>query len=134
MLSLHCNLLKRIVMETKEKTGMDAVAQVIFRHSAERPGYYLCHYGHLTSEGTFAEASELSFWDFLKTLEVSLYVSASFEEKFSESEMDICRFGYLSQEHFNEFVRWFAGSCTTVQLYPGMLVLTFDEQEEEDED
>jgi len=120
-------------METKEKTGMDAVAQVIFRHSAERPGYYLCYYGHLTSEGTFAESSELSFWDFLKALEVPPFVIASFEDKFGESEKDIFCFGYLSQEHFNEFVRWFAASCATVQFYPGMLVLTFDE-EEEDED
>lgn len=132
MLSLRCNLLKRIVMKTKEKTSMDAVPQVIFRHSAERPGYYLCHYGHFTSEGTFAEASELSFWDFLKTLEVPPIVLASFEEKFSESEMDVCHFGYLSQERFNEFVRWFTASCATVQFYPGMLVLTFDEEKDED--
>lgn len=129
MLSLHCNLLKRIVMKTKEKTGMDAVPQVVFRHSAERRGYYLCHYGHLTSEGTFAEASEQSFFGFLRTLEVPPHVLASFEEELSESEVDICRFGYLSQEHFNDFVRWFSASCVTVQLYPGMLALTFDEQE-----
>lgn len=120
-------------MKTKEKTGVDAVPQVIFRHSVERSGYYLCHYGHLTSEGAFAEASELSFWDFLKTLEVPPFVLASFEEKFSESELEIFHFGYIPQERFNEFVRWFAASCATVQLYPGMLVLTFDE-EEEDED
>lgn len=121
-------------MKTEEKTGMDAVAQVVFRPSAERPGYYRCYYGHLTSEGTFAEASELSFLGFLRTLEVPPLVLVSFEGELSESEMDICRFGYLSQEYFNDFVRWFSASCTTVQLYPGMLVLTFDEQEEEDED
>lgn len=121
-------------MKTKEKTSMDAVPQVIFRHSAERRDYYLCHYGHFTSEGTFAEASELSFWDFLKTLEVPPMIIASFVEKLSDSEMEICRFGYLSQEHFGEFVRWFTGYCAEVQFYPGMLVLTFDEQKKEDED
>lgn len=121
-------------MKTEEKTSMDAASQVIFRPSAERPGYYRCHYGHLTSEGTFAEASELSFLDFLKTLEVPPFVLASFEQDFSESDMDICRFGYLSQEHFCQFVRWFSASCATVQLYPGMLVLTFFEEGEEYED
>lgn len=121
-------------MKTEEKTGMDAVPQVVFRPSAERPGYYRCHYGHLTSEGAFAEASELDFLDFLRTLEVPPYVLVSFEEELSGSEMDVCRFGYLSQEHFNDFVRWFTASCATVQLYPGMLVLTFDEEGEEYED
>lgn len=120
-------------MKTEEKTSMDAASQVIFRPSAERPGYYRCHYGHLTSEGTFAEAPELSFWDFLKTLEVPPFVLASFEQDFSESDMNICLFGYLSQEHFCQFVRWFSASCATVQFYPGMLVLTFFE-EEQDED
>lgn len=114
-------------MKTKEKTGVGAVAQVIFRHSAERPGYYLCHYGHLTSEGTFAEASGQSFSEFLVGIGVSGEPIADFMESFSDSELEVCGFGYFSQKRFDEFVRCFLTSCGAVVLYPGMLVLSFNE-------
>ena len=64
-------------MKTEEKTSMGAVAQVVFRPSVERRGHYLCHFGHLAPDGTFVEDSELSFWDFLESLEVpDSFVSA----------------------------------------------------------
>lgn len=119
-------------MKTEEKTSMDAVAQVVFRHSAECPGYYRYYYGHLIPGDTFSEDVERSFCDFLKAIDVPSFYVASFEGNLSESEMEICRFGYLSQKRFCDFVRYFAESCATVQLYPGMLVLTFNETEDED--
>ncbi len=110
---------------------MGKVFQVIFRPSAECRGCYRFHYGHLIPDGTFAEDVELSFWDFLKTLDVPVSIVASFMESLSDTEKELCRFGYLSQEHFDEFVRCFAEPCATIQLYPGMLVLTFNEGEDE---
>lgn len=118
-------------MKTKEKTSMDAVAQVIFRPSAERLGYYRFHYGHLAPDGTFAEASDLGFSEFLDIVGVPAGAVASFVESLSDFESEICGFGYLSQECFDEFVRCFVESCDAVQLYPGMLVLTFNEKENE---
>lgn len=118
-------------MKTEEKTSMGKVSQVIFRPSAECRGCYRFHYGHLISDGTFAEDVELSFWDFLKTLGVPNGFLAAFVGKFDASELEICHFGYLSQERFNDFMQCFVDSCDTVQLYPGMLVLTFNEEEDE---
>ncbi len=115
-------------MKTKEKTSMDAVAQVIFRHSVERPGYYLCHYGHLTSEGTFAEASGQSFSEFLVGIGVPGELISDFVGSLSDSELEVCGFGYFSQKRFDEFVRYFLTSCGSVMLYPGMLVLTFNKE------
>lgn len=117
-------------MKTKEKTSMGEVAQVIFRPSAECRGHYRLHYGHLAPDGTFVEDFELSFWDFLDSLAVSAALVATFVEKLSATEREICHFGFLSQEHFNEFVCFFSDSCVTVQLYPGMLVLTFNKRKE----
>lgn len=119
-------------MKTEEKTSMGKVAQVVLRPSAECPGHYRFHYGHLIPGGSFSEDVEQSFFDFLKTLNVPSLFVASFVANFSESEKDVCLFGYLSQEHFDEFMRWFAESCAGVRLYPGMLVLTFTEQGNED--
>ena len=132
MLLLHCNLLKRIVMKTEERTSTVEFAQVIFRPSAECRGYYRFHYGHLTPDGTFAESVGLSFWDFLKTVGVPVSLVSSFLEDIDAAELNICCFGYLSQALFDEFVRCFVYTCNTVQLYPGMLVLTFNKKENED--
>lgn len=121
---------KRIVMKTKEKTSMGDVAQVIFRPSAECRGYYRLHYGHLAPDGPFVEDSELSFWDFLESLDISSVFEVAFVDCLSGAEKELCNFGYLSQEHFDEFVRYFSDSCTTFQLYPGMLVLTFKKKKE----
>lgn len=118
-------------MKTEEKTGLSEVAQVIFRHSAECRGYYRFHYGYLLPAGSFAEDVELCFWDFLESLAVPSSLVATFMESFSDAEMEVCHFGYLTQDHFNEFVRYFSDSCTAVQLYPGMLVLTFNKKENE---
>lgn len=118
-------------MKTEEKKSMDAVSQVIFRPSAERCGYHRFHYGHLASDGTFAEASELSFSEFLDIVDVPAGVVSSFVKSLSDSEFEICGFGYLSQERFDEFVRCFVDSCSTFHLYPGMLVLTFNKKENE---
>lgn len=118
-------------MKTEEKTSMGSVAQVIFRHSAECRGYYRLHYGHLVPGGAFEEDSELLFRDFLKGIDVPDAFVAAFVESFSDAETEICHFGYLSQVHFHEFLRCFSDSCTMVQLYPAMLVLTFDEKENE---
>lgn len=115
-------------MKTEEKTSMDAVAQVIFRPSAECRGYYRFHYGHLLPTGNFDEETELSFWEFLGSLAVPSTFFAAFVGDLSDAEKEFGRFGYLSQEHFDEFVRCFADSCVTVQLYPGMLVLTFNKK------
>ncbi len=118
-------------MKTKEKTSMVKVPQVVFRCSVERPGYYRFHYGHFTPGGTFAENSEQSFWDFLKTVDVPVAFVAAFVESLSDSELENCRFGYFSQVRFVELMRYFVESCDTVQLYPGMLALTFNEKEDE---
>lgn len=118
-------------METKEKTSMNEVAQVIFRPSSESRGYYRFHYGYFTSEGTFSESAELSFWQFLSTIDVPAAFVTSLEEELDATELGICGFGYLSQECFDVFMRYFADSSDTVQLYPGMLVLTFLKKENE---
>ena len=118
-------------MKTKEKTSMGEVAQVIFRPSAECRGRYRFHYGHLVPDGTFVEDSELSFWDFLESIAVPATFVAAFVESLSDTEKEFGRFGFLSQEQFDEFVRYFTDSCVTVQLYPGMLVLTFNKKENE---
>jgi len=119
-------------MKTKEKTSMDAVAQVIFRPSAERLGYYRCHYGHLAPDGTFAEDAEQRFSEFLYAVGIPSELATAFVKALSDSEFEICDFGYLSQKRFDEFVRCFVESCGAVQLYPGMLVLTFNKKENED--
>lgn len=131
MLPLYCKPFKNhIVMRTEEKTSMDAVAQVIFRPSAECRCHYRLHYGHLAPDGTFVEDFELSFWDFLTSLDVPVVLVDVFEDSLSDTEKVICHLGYLSQEHFDNFVRCFSDSCTTVQLYPGMLVLSFNKRKE----
>ena len=122
---------KRMVMKTKEKASMDEVAQVIFRPSSECRGYYRFHYGYFTSEGNFTECTELSFWQFLGTLDVPAAFVASLGEKLGAAELEVCNFGYLSQERFDDFLRYLADSSDTVQLYPGMLVLTFQKKENE---
>lgn len=118
-------------MNTKEKTSKDAVAQVVFRPSVERLGYYRFHYGHLASDGPFVEASELSFSEFLDTVDVPAGAVSFFVEGLSGSGLEICGFGYLSQERFEEFVRYFVDFCGSVQLFQGMLVLTFNKKENE---
>lgn len=118
-------------METEEKTGMNAVAQVIFRPSAERRCYYLFHYGHLASDGTFVENFDLSFSDFLNAIGIPAESVAAFMESLSGFELEVCGFGYLSQERFDSFVHFFVRSCDTVQLYPGMMVLSFNKKENE---
>lgn len=118
-------------METEEKTGMNAVAQVVFRPSVERRCYYLFHYGHLAPDGTFVENLELSFSDFLNVIGIPTESVAAFMESLSDFELEVCGFGYLSQEHFDSFVRFFVCSCDTVHLYPGMMVLSFNRKENE---
>lgn len=118
-------------MKTEEKTGMDAVAQVVFRPSVERRCYYLFHYGYLGSDGSFVENFELSFSDFLDVIGIPAELVADFMEDLSGFELEVCGFGYLSQERFDSFIRSFVRSCDTVQLYPGMLVLTFNKKENE---
>lgn len=110
---------------------MDVVAQVVFRPSVERRSYYLCHYGHLGSDGTFVENHELSFSDFLGAIGIPADLVAAFEEKLSGFELEVCGFGYLSQERFDNFLHFFAQFCDTFQLYPGMMVLTFNKKENE---
>jgi len=119
-------------MKTTEKMSNGAVAQVIFRPSAECRGFYRFHYGYLVPDGTFAEDSELLFRDFLAGIDVPDASVAAFVGSLSDAEKEICHFGYLPQEHFDAFLLYFSGSCTTVQLYPGMLVLTFNKKENED--
>lgn len=104
---------------------MGEVAQVIFRPSSEIRGYYRFHYGFLPSEGPFSECAELSFWQFLSTIDVPAAFVTSLEAKLGAAELEICGFGYLSQERFNDFLRYLADSSDSVQLCPGMLVLTF---------
>lgn len=108
---------------------MDAVVQVIFRPSAECRGYYRLHYGRLAPDG-FVDDFELTFWDFLEDLDVPAEFVVDFVEGLGEAGKEICDFGYLSQEHFDEFVRCLSDSCTMVQLYPGMLVLSFNKKKE----
>lgn len=122
---------KRIVMKTEEKTSMDEVAQVVFRPSSERRGYYRFHYGYFTSDGTFTEAADLDFLKFLGLIDIPIPLVASMSEKFDAAELGVCGFGYLSQERFDDFMRYFADSSDTIQLYPGMLVLTFHKNEDE---
>lgn len=118
-------------MNTEEKTSMDGFAQVVFRPSAECRGYYRFYYGYLAPDGTFAEASDLNFLEFLDVVGVPAGVADSFVESFTDSEIEVCSFGYLMQERFDEFLRCFVDSCGTVQLYPGMLVVTFNKKENE---
>lgn len=118
-------------MKTEEKTSMDAAAQVVFRPSVERRCYYLFHYGHLAPDGTFVENLQLSFSDFLETVGIPAELVADFMKDLSGFELEVCGFGYLSQERFDSFVRSFVQSCDTVQLYPGMMVLTFNRKENE---
>lgn len=118
-------------MKTEEKTGMDAVSQVVFRPSVERRCYYLFHYGHLASDGTFVENLQLSFSDFLEVVGIPAESVAAFMKDLSGFESEVCGFGYLSQERFDSFVRSFVHFCDTVQLYPGMMVLTFNRKENE---
>ncbi len=132
MLSLHCNLLKRIAMSTKKvEKSVGGVPQIIFRHSAERRGYNLCHFGYLTPDGTFAEVPEVSFTSFLGSLGLPAELVDTFVGSLSDSELEVCNFGYLTQERFDEFARYFLASCGKVMLYPGMLVLTFNDEENE---
>lgn len=115
----------------KVEKSASGSAQVIFRPSVERRGYYLFHYGHLDSDGAFAEEPELSFSEFLHTLGIPVRLVAVFVESLGGSELEISGFGYLSQERFFEFLRCFSGSSVGVQMYPGMLVMTFNEKENE---
>lgn len=119
-------------METKEKTSMGEVAQVVFRPSSECRGYYRFHYGYISPDGAFAEAAELDFLKFLGLIDVPFAFVAAFAEKLDVTELGLCSFGYLSQKRFDDFMRYFADSSDTVQLYPGMLVLTFQKKENED--
>lgn len=118
-------------MNTEEKKSMVEVPQVVFRPSSECRGYYRCHYGYLVPDVTFAETSELSLSEFLGTIGVPAMIVASFVESLSDYELEICGFGYLSQACFDSFVRCFAEFCDSVQLYPGMLVFTFNKKENE---
>lgn len=119
-------------MKTEEKTSMDVVSQVIFRPSVERRGYYLCHYGYLGSDGTFVENLTLNFSDFLDTIGIPAELVADFMKDLSGFELEVCGFGYLSQERFDNFLRFFVQFCDAVQLYPGMMVLNFNKKENED--
>lgn len=118
-------------MKTEEKTSMDVVFQIIFRPSVERRGYYLCHYGHLGSDGTFVENLQFSFSDFLDTIGIPASLVSDFVKNLSSFDLEVCGFGYLSQERFDNFVRSFVQFCDTVQLYPGMMVLNFNRKENE---
>lgn len=119
-------------MKTKEeKKSMVEVSQVIFRPSSECHGYYRCHYGCLAPDGTFAENDELSFSEFLNTIDVPAAFVVAFLEEFDAAELEVCDFGYLSQERFDSFMHYFAAPCNTAQLYLGMLVLTFNKKENE---
>lgn len=131
--TLHCKPFKKksIVMKTEEKTSMDVVSQVVFRPSVERRFYYLFHYGHLAPNGTFVENSELSFSDFLDVIGIPAELVADFMKDLSDFELEVCGFGYLSQDRFDNFLRFFVQFYDTVQLYPGMLVLSFNKKENE---
>ena len=119
-------------MKTEEKTSMGAVAQVIFRPSAERRGHYLFYYGHLTPDGTFAEDFRGNLSEFLDAAGVPSELVTAFVEAFSDSELEIGDFGYLSQERFDSFLHFFVHSSDGVQLYPGMMVMSFNKKDDED--
>lgn len=119
-------------MKTEEKTSVGTVAQVVFRPSVERRGHYLCYFGHLSPDGTFVEDFRGSLSEFLKAVGLPSGLVTVFVEAFSESELEIGDFGYLSQKHFDEFLRCFVDFCDSVQLYPGMMVVSFNEKEDED--
>lgn len=110
---------------------MNVVSQVIFRPSVERRCYYLFHYGHLGSDGTFVENLQLSFSDFLDVVGIPAELVADFMKDLSDFELEVCGFGYLSQECFDDFVHSFVQFCDTVHLYPGMMVLSFNKKENE---
>lgn len=118
-------------MKTEEKTSVGEVAQVIFRPSSECRGYYRFHYGYLALDGSFSEAADLDFLKFLGLIDVPFSFVAALAERLDVAELGICGFGYLSQKRFDDFMRYFADSSDTVQLYPGMLVLTFQKKENE---
>lgn len=118
-------------MKTEKETSVGEVAQVIFRPSSERRGYYRFHYGYFASDGNFSEAVDLDFLVFLRGVDVPPMFVASLAEKLGVTELGICGFGYLSQERFDDFMRYFADSSDSIQLYPGMLVLTFQKNENE---
>lgn len=120
-------------MKTKEKTGMVKVPQVVFRSSAECHGYYRFHFGYLAPDDSFAEERELRFSEFLGGIDVPSSLVHDFEKRLGDFEFEVSLLGYLSQKRFDEFVREFIGFCATVQLYPGMLVLSFLEKEGENE-
>ena len=119
-------------MKTEEKTSMGAVAQVVFRPSMECRGHYLFHYGHLSSEGTFVEDFRGSLPEFLDDVGVPPELVTTFVAGIGDSEMEICDFGYLSQECFDSFMQLFIHSSDGVRLYPGMLVMSFNTEENED--
>lgn len=121
-------------MKTKKtEESVKEVAQVVFRPSVERSGYYLFHYGYLVPvSGTFTEDSELTFSEFLESVGVPEELLAAFVEDLRGSGLEICDFGYLSQELFDSFMRFFVPSCESFQLFPGMFVLTLIKEEDED--
>jgi len=119
-------------MKTEEKTSMGAVAQVIFRPSMERSGHYFFHYGHLASHGTFVEDFCGSLPEFLEAAGVPPELVTAFVEDIGDSEMEICDFGYFSQERFESFMHSFIHCCDGVRLYPGMMVMSFNKKEDED--
>lgn len=119
-------------MKTEEETSVSVVAQVIFRPSAERRGHYLFYYGHLAPDGTFVEDFRGSLPEFLDDAGVSPELVTAFVEGIGDSEMEIFDFGYLSQERFDSFMHFFIHSSDGVQLYPGMMVMTFNKEESED--
>lgn len=120
-------------MKTKKtEESVKEVAQVVFRPSVERSGYYLFHYGYLVPGGTFTEDSELTFSEYLESVGVPEDLLAAFVEGLGVSGLEICGFGYLSQELFDIFMHFFVPSCDSFQLFPGMFVLTFSKEEDED--
>lgn len=120
-------------MKTKKETSMVEIPQIVFRTSAECPGYYRFHFGYLTpAGGSFAEERELRLSEFLGGIGVPEELVFDFEKRLGDSEFEVSLFGYLSQKRFDEFVREFAGFCDTIQLYPGMLVFAFNKEENED--
>lgn len=122
-------------MKTEEKTGMGAVAQVaqvIFRPSMERSGHYFFHYGHIAPHGTFVEDFSGSLPEFLEAAGVLPEEVTAFVEDIGDSEMDIIDFGYISHERFESFMHSFIHCSDGVRLYPGMMVMSFNEKENED--
>lgn len=119
-------------MKTEEKTSMGAVAQVVFRPSMERCGHYLFHYGHLAPDGSFVEALGQTLPEFLDAVGVPPELVTAFWDEIGDSEMEICDFGYFSQERFDSFMHFFIHSSDGVKLYPGMMVMAFNKKEDED--